>query len=214
MDQQLLILFNRTWTHPTLDWIMATASSASVWLPFLILAAGLTLIFGGFRARSFILCAALILAFSDGLSARFRKQTEGRPRPNDVRNDIRIVDLGKASPRIFAFGKPLRIKMSRASEKTVAGRSFPSSHTVNNFAFATLAAAFFRRTGWLVFFPAALVGYSRIYVGSHYPSDVLVSIFLAVGQTLLILALFCWLWKKIGPRLTPRLFAAHPHLLA
>lgn len=214
MDQQLLLLFNRTWTNPTLDWIMALASSWSVWMPFLILAAGLALIFGGFRVRTFILCAGLVLAFSDAVSARFLKQAVGRPRPNDVRNDVRIVDLGKASPRIYALGKPLRIKMSRPSEKPVAGRSFPSSHTVNNFAIATLAAAFFPRTGWLLFFPAALVGYSRIYVGSHYPSDVFVSIFLAVGQTLLLLTLFCWLWKKFAPRLAPQLFAAHPHLLS
>ena len=51
--------------------------------------------------------------------------------------------------------------------------SFPSNHASNMFALATFLSYNYSRSGLLCFSAAALVGYSRIYVGSHYPLDVL-----------------------------------------
>lgn len=51
--------------------------------------------------------------------------------------------------------------------------SFPSNHASNMFALATFLSYNYSRLGLLYFSTAALVGYSRIYVGSHYPFDVL-----------------------------------------
>lgn len=51
--------------------------------------------------------------------------------------------------------------------------SFPSNHASNMFALAAFLSYNYSRSGLLCFSAAALVGYSRIYVGSHYPFDVL-----------------------------------------
>ena len=51
--------------------------------------------------------------------------------------------------------------------------SFPSGHTWTAFAIAMLMVLFFGRRYWWTFLIAAAIGYSRIYVGVHFPLDVL-----------------------------------------
>jgi len=57
-----------------------------------------------------------------------------------------------------------------------AGYSFPSGHATVSFAFFAALAVFVAPRRWLYFLGAALpvaaIGYSRIYLGVHYPSDV------------------------------------------
>lgn len=59
--------------------------------------------------------------------------------------------------------------------------SFPSGHTVTAFAAATVVASFHPRLRWPVFALAAVVGFSRMYLGVHYWLDVMAGA--AVGIT-------------------------------
>lgn len=214
MDQQIFFLINAHWAAPWLDMPMALASSWDFWWPFLV-AGGLALaIFGGFKGRVFLLVAGLSVGITDGIVVDSLKEIVGRPRPHEAVPGVRTLDLAKASPRFLAIAKPLKEEFSVSRLLPPHGNSFPSGHASNNFALATVVTVFWRRRGWLAFFPAALVSYSRIYVGSHWPLDVAVSALIGAGIALLVCAAAQALWRKIAPRFAPSLFFTHPDLFA
>ena len=197
-----------------MDYIMALASSFDAWVPPLILLIVVLLWRGGFRTRAFVLSAALIVGINDGVISRTLKHLVNRPRPHQSIAEVRQVDLAKAHPRLLALARPLNIKYSQPTEGDVQGRSFPSSHTINTFSVALVTACFYRRRGWLAFLPAGIVAWSRIYTGSHWPSDILTSIFLGLGCTLFLLCGLDWLWRRLGAHFLPALYRENPHLLS
>ncbi len=212
MDQDAFYLINHFWARPWLDAVMAVASSWDFWWPFLVVGGLAVLVFGGFHARVMVVVAGLAVGVTDGIVVHALKEMVGRPRPHEVLVGARTLDLAKARPRILALGKPLKENYSRPGAPPARGNSFPSGHASNNFALATVVAVFYRRWGWLAYFPAALVSYSRIYVGSHWPLDVLVSCFLGAAGALLVVAALEACWRRWGARVLPSLRAAHPSL--
>lgn len=212
MDQKLLFLINREWTTSGLDRLMAIMSSAAFWTIPLVIAGLAALAWGGFRARVYVLLTLAAFGFADGVAGRVLKRVVARPRPHQTEAGVRIVDL--ASPAYAGAFQPLKIKLSKGTSKDLPGRSFPSNHAANTAAVALLTALFFRRWGWLAFLPAACVAWSRVYVGSHWPTDVIAGICLGFAIALLILALAEAVWRRFGPRSWPDLAERHPSLLA
>ena len=78
-----------------------------------------------------------------------------------------------------------------------SGRSFPSGHTTT--AFSTAASLTLATKKWYIAVPAFVwatgVGYSRIYLGQHYPSDVMMGALVGTASGFAA----HWLMKKISP---------------
>ena len=214
MDLEVFQYINSQVASPFLDMPMATLSSWAVWWPLAILAGVACGGFGGFRGRAMFIAAGLSLGLCDGVVCRNMKKISERPRPHETMSGIRTIDLAKATPRVLAVFLPLREKVSKVEIPAESGRSFPSSHAGNCFALATVVWLFYRRWGWLAFVPASLVALSRMYVGVHWPTDVLAGSLIGVLCAFAVTWFLGFVWKRYVPRLNPALYKAHPEILS
>lgn len=148
-DTALYRFINRDLANPVLDAVMPFITEVKHFYPLYAILFILLLWKGGRAGRW---CAALLVLavlIADPLSSRVLKEWVARARPCRALPDARLL--------IGCGG----------------GKSFPSSHAVNNFAGLVVVARFFRRwAGWWLAV-AVVVSFSRIYVGVHYPFDVL-----------------------------------------
>jgi undecaprenyl-diphosphatase len=210
MDQTLFHLVNQQWTSRFLDLFMAAVSDSEIWRPLFIAVGVSALLFGGFKARAFIICLALSLLIGSLVTGALKSAVDRR-RPKQVER-VRMVQLQKARPKFLSLSQKPTIRFSDSSDRSRSGPSFPSGHVATNTIIAVFCTMFYRR-GWLYWFVTAAVGYSRIYLGAHWPSDVIATVFLGVGESLFLLAVFEWIWKMLGRKWTPQLFARHPSLI-
>jgi undecaprenyl-diphosphatase len=212
MDQSIFHLINQQWTNPALDLFMAALSDSKIWVPAFIAIGVSALFLGGFRARAFVVCVAFSLLITSQVTGLLKSAVD-RHRPKQVES-VRMVQLQRTRPAFLTLFKKPRIRLSDSSDRNRSGPSFPSGHVATNSVIAVFCTLFYRRWGWLYWFVAAAVGYSRIYLGAHWPSDMIATFFLAGGEALLLLGLFELFWRSAGRKWMPQLFARYPSLIA
>ncbi len=92
---------------------------------------------------------------------------------------------------LCAYGLKLAIGRPRPDLRPLVGLppdgSFPSGHTATSFAGAAVLACFAPRLAPFLYLLAAAIGFSRIYVGVHWPLDVLGGAVLGTAVALLVL---------------------------
>lgn len=107
-----------------------------------------------------------------------------------------------AIKKIINRERPVAANPNFTALVDVKTQSFPSGHTSEAFTMATSVSLAYPK--WYVIAPAytfaTLVGYSRIYLGVHYPSDVLAGAVLGSGTAYLTYKANKWLTKKKSER--------------
>ena len=166
LDHELFLFLNGLhvgWLDPVMTFI----SSEMGWIPFYVILLYLVFKKLGWKGLLFVVIGVVVLiTCSDQLSSHVFKPVFHRFRPC---HDPLIQDLVHL-PNGHCGGQ----------------YGFISSHACNTFALASfitlIMKRFYKKIGLLMFIWAALVSYSRIYMGVHFPGDVLCGA--AVGMIL------------------------------
>lgn len=74
--------------------------------------------------------------------------------------------------------------------------SFPSGHTMTSFASAIIILYMNKKIGFFALFFASIIGFTRLYLYVHYPSDVLVGMIIGMLIGIAVIRLFNNLSKK------------------
>jgi undecaprenyl-diphosphatase len=180
IDKDLLIWIN-SFHADWLDPIVLTATKTAFWTPLYLLL--IFLIFKNFERDAWFAMAgaALTILLADQITASIMKPLFQRLRPSQ---DPTIQDL-------------LHLVANSKGNLYRGGLyGFASSHAANTFGTATFVWLLFKdKSKWigLVFFWAIVMTYTRLYLGVHFPGDILVGGIIGALSGIFGFRLFNWL---------------------
>lgn len=160
-DLELFRLANGVWRNSLLDWLMPLISSP-VFLWGVVLAGIALGIKKHGKAQAWAILILLIALACADAGTNFVKDQIGRVRPLNALSQTHFVEDGYWQQR------PADYKQTKEH-----GNSYPSAHAANSMAAAIIIFVLWRKPRKYVWALPLLVGYSRLYLGKHYPTDVL-----------------------------------------
>jgi len=168
-DRELFNKVNSDWSNSFFDAILPYIRNAMVWAPLYLFFIVFTIINFKRSGSFWVLFGVLAVATSDIISSWAIKELVFRVRPcHDEALAGHIHILVNYCPM---------------------SSSFTSSHAANHFTLATFIFFTFRnhlnKWLWLVFLWAFIVAYAQVYVGVHYPGDIICGAFIGyfIGYT-------------------------------
>jgi undecaprenyl-diphosphatase len=180
LDEQLFLFLNGLHTD-TLDPIMSGISEKYTWIPFYAILLAIIIWKFKYKAVYILLGVGFVILLADQFTSTFMKPFFERFRPCHDPDLAGMVYLVEGCGGKFGFA---------------------SSHAANTFGLATYIYLIFhkiyRHIGWL-FLWALIVSYSRIYLGAHYPLDILVGAVIGILMGWLIYLLMIKLAFKNNP---------------
>lgn len=165
LDHFLFHKINQAWTNGVLDWILPRITDlhkSPIFVGLVVCGLIYWIYDERLRAAKVILLLVISVALSDSISYRIIKATVERSRPAE---------------------SGIKVQLRTHSH---SGKSFPSNHAANIFAFANLAGFAIPYLHPFLLFFAFSVAYSRVYVGVHFPLDVLVGALLGLAISTLL----------------------------
>ncbi len=171
LDTSIFLFLNSLYS-PFWDKVMWFISGRIEWIPLYLLLAGWVIYKFRWKSVAIIIFVALLVITSDRASVHLFKDVFQRLRPCkniDLQHLVHLVNN-------YCGGK----------------YGFVSSHAANTFALATFLSLTLKNKifSFFIFSWAAVVSYSRIYLGVHYPGDILGGILLGIGLGLLFFQLY------------------------
>jgi membrane-associated phospholipid phosphatase len=155
-DKALMLRINSKWQHPALDVLFQHIRETYFWLPLYLFFIVLAVYNFGKKGWLWVLAAIVNTSITDQVSSNLIKGSINRLRP--CRDPSMLNEL-----HFFVRYCP-------------GSSSFTSSHATNHFGFACFVIFTLRRyTGkWIyaLLLMAAAISYGQVYVGVHYPLDV------------------------------------------
>jgi undecaprenyl-diphosphatase len=165
LDLAILKFLNLTIANPYFDFFFKYIGDFDLWRWPIGLVLLLILWKGGAKGRWLVLAAALTIAIVDPSIHYILKPVFARLRPcknPDLAGWLRVID-------------------------GCGGRyGFPSNHAANMMSIAVVATSFYRNGGYYLFPLAAIVAVSRVYLGVHYPLDIVAGAAYGAGFGLLV----------------------------
>ena len=178
-DTQLFLFLNSK-HNAFFDNLMFWLSNKYVWIPLYLFFFYIVYKQVGKRIWLVVLAVTLLILLSDQISVHAFKYTFIRYRPCHNLLIQSQIHLNGACGGIYGF---------------------ISSHAANTFALAMFLGLFFRNKinyfGPFIFLWAALVSYSRIYNGVHYPADVAIGAIVGMGIGVAVYTLYFFFNYKI-----------------
>ena len=172
IDEKLFYFFNGNLANPLFDKFMPFITKEESWIIFYVLF-WLSLVFTGGKKGVIAGILILILVLITDQSSNVLKVYFHRIRPCNVLPDVHLL------------------------VNCTSSFSMPSSHAVNNFAAAVLFSHFYPKYRYVLFIGAFIVASSRIFVGVHYPFDMLAGAIWGM----LIASILVYIWKFINNKL-------------